>query len=442
MWIRLCSGLLAVCALSVGCRLARLAATLPNDRCLAAIPKVCSPGCAGPEEDSHARTGRGGSCQACSHRVPTNCHRLRAGALLARVAIDSGAGLIPFKRVQLQGGLVSLVSIEQLQARIEALGASSAQAQGRAADLAQQARAKMAVAGAVMADHWQAWPAQELNTAIREAIGLQQQLATLDASLSELQQHPHRGLSGVFERLRDNAELSTFQHQRQAMAQQLDAVCEQIAASAPPTTVPEADTVRTEAVNLLQQSKECEVGSKTTSDASGELADEVKRRQEADQKLGFDSLYTAARLATYGPEQIQTPLITKHGEQPYFAMPASLSRRTRRTRYEGGSQGFSFPIGHTGIRYRVGSFRGHPVQWEQLTKLDSGILVVTNQRLAFVGSLKSIAVPIAKVIHVEAYTDGLAVFHEGREDPDYFQCDRPQEFLLYLNWCLDRFSAA
>lgn len=357
------------------------------------------------------------------------------------MAVDSGAGLIPFKRVELPGGLVSLVPIDQLHARIEELGASSAQAQSQAADLGRQAQAKMAEAGAVMADHWQAWPAQDLNTPIREAIELQQQLATLDTSLSELQQHHHRGLSGVFEKLRDNAELSTSQHQRQAIAQQLDAVCEQIAASAPPTTVPEADTVRTEAANLLQQSKECEVRSKTTLDASGELAEEVKRRQEADQKLGFDSLYTAARLATYGPEQIQTPLITKHGEQAYFALPASLSRRIRHSRYEGGSQGFSFPIGHTGIRYRVGSFRGHPVQWEQLTKLDSGTLVVTNQRLAFVGSLKSITVPIAKVVHVEAYTDALAVFHEGREDPDYFQCNRPQEFLLYLNWCLDKFSA-
>jgi hypothetical protein len=37
----------------------------------------------------------------------------------ARVAVDGGAGLIPFKRVELQGGLVSLVPIQQLQARIE-----------------------------------------------------------------------------------------------------------------------------------------------------------------------------------------------------------------------------------------------------------------------------------------------------------------------------------
>ncbi|HXI96883.1 MAG TPA: hypothetical protein VNG04_12200, partial [Candidatus Acidoferrum sp.] len=279
------------------------------------------------------------------------------------MAEDSGAGLIPFKRVELEGGLVSLVPIEQLQTRIEELGTSSAQAQSEAADLARQAQAGMAKAGALMADHWQEWPAQDLNTPVREAIGLQQQLATLDASLSELQQHPHHGLSGVFEKLRDNAELTTLQHQREAIAQQLDVQCEHIAASAPPTTVPEADTIRAEATNLLQQSKDCEVQSKAAMDASADLAGEVKRRQEADQKLGFDSLYTAAWLATNGPEPVQTPLITKKGEQACFAMPAGLSRRTRRTRYEGGSQGFSFPIGHTGIRYRVGSFRGHPVQW-------------------------------------------------------------------------------
>jgi hypothetical protein len=407
-------------------------------------PAVIQRGCSLARVDSAADDflQRNMSCEAGSHGALTNCHRPRAGALLGRVAVDSGAELIPFKRVELQGGLVSLVPIEQLQARITELGTSAAQAQGQAADLTRQALAKMAEAGAVMADHWQEWPAQGLSMPIRQVIGLQQQLATLDASLSELQQHPHRGLSGVFEKLRDNAEVSALQHQRQSIAQQFEVLCEQIAASAPPTTVPEADTARTESASLLQQSKECEVRSRAALDASGGLADEVKRRNEADKKLGFDSLYTAARLATYGPEQIQTPLITKHGEQACFAMPASLSRRTRRTRYEGGSQGFSFPIGHTGIRYRVGSFRGHPVQWEQLTKLDSGTLVVTNQRLAFVGGLKSITVPIAKVIHIEAYTDGLAVFHEGREDPDYFQCDRPQEFLLYLNWCLDRLSAA
>jgi hypothetical protein len=351
------------------------------------------------------------------------------------------AGLIPFKRVELQGGLVSLVGIEVLQAQVIELDARAAQAQAQSGDLAQLSRAKMAEAGVVMADHWQEWPAQDLFAPIRETIDLQQQLAALDTDLSSLQQHPHQGLSGVLDRLKVEHDSSGLQHKRQPLVQRLHALCEQIARSAPMTTVPAADATRTEAAGLLQQSEEQEGHARAAQQTSASLADEVKRRQEATKGLGFDSLYTAAWLVTNGPQAIQTPLITKRSEQAYFAVPASLSRRTRRTQYVGGSQGFSFPIGHTGIRYRVGSFRGHPVQEEHLTKLDSGTLVVTNQRLAFVGSLKSIAVALAKVIHAEVYSNGLAVFHEGREDPDYFLCDRPQEFLLYLNWCLGQLSA-
>lgn len=357
------------------------------------------------------------------------------------MADDGAHGLILFKRVELPGGPVSLVPIEQIEARITELGASAAQAQAQAEDFANQAQAKMAEAGAVMADRWQEWPAQELSAPIRQVIGLQQQLASLGAGLSEVQLHPHHGLSGVFEKLRDDAEASGLQHQHQAISQQLKVLCEQIAGSAPPTTVPDADAARAEAASLRQKSTAFEARSKAALDASGRLADEVKRRQEAGKGLGFDPLFTAAQLTASGAEPIQTPLITKRGEQACFATPASLSRHIRRTRYEGASQGFSFPIGHTGIRYRVGSFRGHPVQWEQLVKVDSGTLIITNQRLAFVGSLKSITVPLAKVIHVEVYTDGVSVFHEGREDPEYFQCGRPQEFLLYLNWCLSQLSA-
>ncbi len=353
----------------------------------------------------------------------------------------AGDSLIPFKRVELPGGPVSLVPVEQLQAQITELSAGADHALAQAQDFAGQAQAKMEEAGKMMADRWQEWPAQELSGPIREVIGLQQKLANLDAGLSGLQEHPHHGLSGVFEKLRDDAEASGVRHQQQAISQELKVLCEHIAGSAPPTTVPDADAARAEAASLVEKSVAFKAEAKAVLDASGTLADEVKRRQEAGKGLGFDPLFTAAQLTASGPEPIQTPLITKRGEQACFAAPASLSRHIQRTRYEGGSQGFSFPIGHTGIRYRVGSFRGRPVQWEQLLKVDSGTLIVTNQRLAFVGSLKSVTVPLAKVIHIEVYTDGLAVFHEGRENPDYFQCGRPQEFLLYLNWCLGQSRA-
>src|SRR4029077_3755622 len=120
-----------------------------------------------------------------------------------------------------------------------------------------------------------------------------------------------------------------------------------------------------------------------------------------------------ASLQARGPVHVESPLILKKAEQAAVSVAASLARQQTRRQWVGGSQGFSFPIGHTGIRYRVGSFRGHPVEQQSLTRLDSGTLVVTNQRLAFIGSTKSTSVPFAKLLHVECYSDALAVFLEG-----------------------------
>jgi hypothetical protein len=153
-------------------------------------------------------------------------------------------------------------------------------------------------------------------------------------------------------------------------------------------------------------------------------------------QMGFDSLYQAALLQANGPSAVESPLIMKRGEQAYFTSPATLARHKRKVTVRGASQGFSFPIGHTGIRYRVGTFRGEPVSRDYLTPIDSGTLVLTNQRLAFIGTQKSVAYPLPKILHVEAYTDGLGVFKEGRESADLFLFPHPQQFLMYLNYFL------
>ena len=135
---------------------------------------------------------------------------------------------------------------------------------------------------------------------------------------------------------------------------------------------------------------------------------------------------------------MESPLILKKGEQACLAAPATLARQQTRRQWVGASQGFSFPIGHTGIRYRVGSFRGHPVEQQLLGKLDSGTLVLSNQRLAFIGSTKSTSVAFAKLLHVECYSDALAVFEEGRENPDYYYVDQPKYVLFFINWFLNQ----
>jgi len=117
-------------------------------------------------------------------------------------------------------------------------------------------------------------------------------------------------------------------------------------------------------------------------------------------------------------------------EEAYVSVPAVLARQTTRTRYSGGSQGFSFPIGHTGIRYRVGSFSGHPIQSSSITDVDEGTLVLSNMRIAFIGKLKSVVTQLPKLVHIESYNDALAVLPGGPGESELLQDQRSAVLLV------------
>jgi hypothetical protein len=157
-------------------------------------------------------------------------------------------------------------------------------------------------------------------------------------------------------------------------------------------------------------------------------------------QLGFDALWTAAWLQRNEPPAIESPVAPRKDERAWLAAPATLARLATRTQWVGASQGMSFPIGHTGIRYRVGSFRGHPVESTSIKPLDSGTLVLTNQRLVFVGGVRSVTIQLGHLVHAEAYTDALAVFQDRRETPDFFKLQSPQYVLFYLNYALSRLA--
>lgn len=60
-----------------------------------------------------------------------------------------------------------------------------------------------------------------------------------------------------------------------------------------------------------------------------------------------------------------------------FNNVAYLEEKTRR-QYVGGSHGMSFRIAK-GVYYRVGSFRGRPVETTEVIRIDTGILAVTTK---------------------------------------------------------------
>jgi hypothetical protein len=76
------------------------------------------------------------------------------------------------------------------------------------------------------------------------------------------------------------------------------------------------------------------------------------------------------------------------------------------------------------------------VSTQVLSKLDEGTLVVTTVRLVFVGRVKSVTIPLAKVLSIEPYMDAVCVFREGRENPDFFLTTTPGEVNFYVSYVM------
>lgn len=247
----------------------------------------------------------------------------------------------------------------------------------------------------------------------------------------------HGGISGLAGKLGTWSERRKLSIERTSLESQLQPLLSQIARENPQAALQEIDSTRGQAIAADAQAHDLEDRAASLSRSASTGTEEVKRRMAAVLVMGFDAPYLAASLKTYGPAEVPSPLILKRGEKAAIVVPATFARRQSRRQWVGGSQGFSFPIGHTGIRYRVGSFHGHPIEQQVLGHLDTGKLVLTNQRIAFIGQLKSTTIPFAKLLHVECYSDAVALFLEGRENPDFYLVAQPKYVLFMINWFLD-----
>jgi hypothetical protein len=339
--------------------------------------------------------------------------------------------------VELPSGLVTLEPLDALVAQLNQLDTEATQILKASAVPIANAKLKVEQAGELLIAHKTEWDTSAVADQIAAATQLQTDVSQLTQQIMELATKPHTGLGGFLHSLTDGHREHELETQRSKVLDQLKAALDTFGEQVPVKTIPEADAMRADAKLQLAQAKSLIDEQHAKIEAGKAVADEIQRRQAAMKVMGFDSLYTAAWLQTHGPAHVVSPLALKPKEEAYVSVPAVLARQTTRTRYSGGSQGFSFPIGHTGIRYRVGSFSGHPIQSSSITDVDEGTLVLSNMRIAFIGKLKSVVTQLPKLVHIELYNDALAVFQEGRENPNFYKIGAPQYFLFYVNWILD-----
>jgi hypothetical protein len=97
-----------------------------------------------------------------------------------------------------------------------------------------------------------------------------------------------------------------------------------------------------------------------------------------------------------------------NGEVAYYASDAEVFGTHTRTRRVGYSGGPSFRIAR-GLYWHASSYTSTPVRESYTSVDDKGRLIVTNQRVIFVGAMSSYAWPLSKILSIQRFTDGVQI---------------------------------
>lgn len=382
-----------------------------------------------PTVHTATRGGRGERV----HITAANCARCTVHSV--STVQRSPTTTTPSQVVSTEGGPVTLQELAPLKAKLVQIRQQAAEKQDESTSFTTLIDDRLTEIGTLLLDHADWWSPDERSRALlAKAADLRSRIASDESGITDLSSNPHSGLGGAIGKVRDWNATRKLTAEKSTLEAQLRPVLMEIGQASSAADIKNLEPVREQARSAEAQCQEIRAEAESLNADASRIQDEIRRREESVKEMGFDALYTAAYLRTFGAPGVASPLNLKRGEQAVLSVPAKLARNQTRTRYVGGTQGFSFPIGHTGIRYRVGSYHGTPVQQQVLTTLDMGTLVVTNQRIAFIGRTKTVSADLAKLVNIQCYSDALAVFHEGRENADYFFVDQPRYVLFMVNW--------
>ena len=142
------------------------------------------------------------------------------------------------------------------------------------------------------------------------------------------------------------------------------------------------------------------------------------------------------------PEVQSSRLIQKKGEVVHLELDATMLKDVTVHQSQGGYSGFSFPIGKTGIRYRVGGYKGQSVEvGTKRVPTDAGVLVISSQRAVFLGAKKTIELPYAKLVNLTLFSDGVQFHESNRQTAPVFLVSAPDVAAAFIHAAAQRLNA-
>lgn len=124
------------------------------------------------------------------------------------------------------------------------------------------------------------------------------------------------------------------------------------------------------------------------------------------------------------PKQQCHGLVLQKGEICHWEETAGLRIRRTQREYVGRTSSVSIPLGH-GIRYRVGGFKGRPIDHTIHEDGGNGILHITNQRICFTG-VHAVAIGFKKMVSVNGFEGGFIIETSNEKKPGIFIVRHPE----------------
>lgn len=116
------------------------------------------------------------------------------------------------------------------------------------------------------------------------------------------------------------------------------------------------------------------------------------------------------------------PFLFQKNEQPIWVYRnVDLYEQKVKKEFRGRSQGVSFRV-MKGVYYRIGGFKGTPIETIHNAHIGTGIVVLTEKHIYFSCSQKNIKIPLSKLVTIEPFADGLGLQKDGASSrPLYFK---------------------
>lgn len=114
------------------------------------------------------------------------------------------------------------------------------------------------------------------------------------------------------------------------------------------------------------------------------------------------------------------PIILKKTETPVLVIPNVILKEPRSVRTSVGGYGGPTIRIAKGISFRLGGGSSRSISHEEIKTIDQGTLTITNKRLAFTGTMKTLSYNLNKIISITEYEEGIAIQRENKQKTEYF----------------------